>query len=110
MDKLRKIKMTQINPVLETQNLEEIGSTTKNVYESIYVIARRANQISREIKEELHSKLEDFASHTDSLEEVHENREQIEISKFYERLPHPTILATKEFLNSELECRVADEA
>jgi DNA-directed RNA polymerase subunit K/omega len=110
MDKLKKVKITQINPILETQNLEEIGSKTGNVYEAIYVIARRANQISKEIKEELHSKLEDFASHTDSLEEIHENREQIEISKFYEKLPSPTIIATKEYLNDELSFRRAEVA
>jgi DNA-directed RNA polymerase subunit K/omega len=109
MDKLKKIKMTQINPLIETQNLEEMASKSGNVYEAIYTIARRANQISREIKEELHAKLEDFASHTDNLEEIHENREQIEISKFYEKLPHPTILATKEFQSGELVTR-SDEA
>ncbi|MCW5906408.1 MAG: DNA-directed RNA polymerase subunit omega [Chitinophagales bacterium] len=109
MDKLKKIKLTQINPVLETQNLEEMGEKTGNVYRAIYVMSRRANQISKEIKEELHAKLEDFASHTDSLEEIHENREQIEISKFYEKLPHPTIIATKEFLNNELSYRQQEE-
>lgn len=109
MDKLKKIKITQISPILETQNLKEIGSKTGNAYESIYIIARRANQIGREMKEELHGKLEDFASHTDSLEEIHENREQIEISKFYEKLPHPTILATKEFLSNELSFRSEEE-
>ena len=110
MDKVKKIKMTQINPLIETQNLEEIAARTGNVYESIYAIARRANQISREIKEELHSKLEDFASHTDSLEEIHENREQIEISKFYEKLPHATILATTEYKNHELTVRTEEDA
>jgi DNA-directed RNA polymerase subunit K/omega len=110
MDKLKKVKITQINPILETQNLEEIGRKTGNLYEAIYIIARRANQISKELKEELHSKLEDFASHTDSLEEIHENREQIEISKFYEKLPSPTIIATKEFLNGELTFRKAEVA
>lgn len=109
MDKMKKVKMTQINPVLETQNLQEIGSKTGNVYESIYVVARRANQVSKEIKEELHSKLEDFASHTDSLEEIHENREQIEISRFYEKLPHPTIIATKEYMSDELSFRTQEE-
>lgn len=101
--------MTQINPLIETQNLEEMARETGNVYEAIYVISKRANQISKEIKEELHSKLEDFASHTDNLEEIHENREQIEISKFYEKLPHPTILATKEFQNHELSTRTIEE-
>ncbi len=105
MDKLKKIKMTQVNPILETQNLMEIGKKTGNVYEALYIISKRANQISRDLKEELHSKLEDFASHTDNLEEIHENREQIEISKFYEKLPHPTIIATKEFMNEELNFR-----
>jgi DNA-directed RNA polymerase subunit K/omega len=102
MDKVKRSKLTQISPVLETQNLEEIGKKSGNVYEALYVISKRANQISKEIKEELHAKLEDFASHTDSLEEIHENREQIEISKFYEKLPHATVLATKEFMNGEL--------
>lgn len=108
MDKSKKIKLTQVSPVLETQNLEEIGKKTGNVYESLYVISKRANQIGKEIKEELHSKLEDFASHTDSLDEIHENREQIEISKFYEKLPHPTILATKEYMNNELDARLPE--
>ena len=109
MDKAKKMKMTQINPLIETQNLEEMASRSGNVYEAIYTIARRANQISREIKEELHSKLEDFASHTDNLEEIHENREQIEISKFYEKLPHATILATNEYKNHELSVRSEEE-
>lgn len=109
MDKVKKIKMTQINPLIETQNLEEMASRSGNVYEAIYTISRRANQIAREIKEELHSKLEDFASHTDNLEEIHENREQIEISKFYEKLPHATILATNEYKNFELTVRNTDD-
>ena len=110
MDKLKKIKMTQVNPILETQNLMEIGKKTGNVYEALFIISKRANQISRDLKEELHSKLEDFASHTDNLEEIHENREQIEISKFYEKLPHATILATNEYKNHELTVRVEEAA
>src|ERR1700741_1823627 len=109
MDKVKKIKMTQINPLIETQNLEEMARESGNVYEAIYTIARRANQISKEIKEELHSKLEDCASHTDNLEEIHENREQIEISKCYEKLPHATILATKEYQQDELQIRAIEE-
>ena len=110
MDKVRKIKMTQINPYIETQNLEAMAAQANgNVYEAIYIMSKRANQIGKEIKEELHSKLEDFASHTDNLEEIHENREQIEISKFYEKLPHATILATKEYLNHELNIRAIEE-
>jgi hypothetical protein len=105
MDKVKKIKMTQMNPYIETQNLEAMAKQSGNVYQAIFTISKRANQISKDIKEELHSKLEDFASHTDNLEEIHENREQIEISKFYEKLPHATILATKEFQSHELQVR-----
>lgn len=101
--------MSQVSPLIETQNLEAMARKTSNVYESLAVISRRANQISTDLKSELHSKLEDFATHTDQLEEVVENREQIEISKFYERLPHPTILATKEFNDEQLAYRY-DEA
>ena len=108
MDKIKKIKMTQISPYLETSSLEAIGKKTGNLYESIYTMSRRANQISKDLKEELHSKLEEFSSHTDNLEEIHENREQIEISKFYEKLPHPTLIAVKEFMNNELESRYID--
>ncbi len=108
MDKSKRIKMTQINPFIETQNMEKLAKKTQNTYESIAVISKRANQISGDLKMELHGKLEDFASHTDTLEEIHENREQIEISKFYEKLPHPTILATKEFQEDQLNYRYND--
>ena len=104
MDKVKKIKMTQINPLIETQNLEAMAKDSGNVYEAIYTISRRANQISKEIKEELHAKLEDFASHTDNLEEIHENREQIEISRYYERLPKPTLIALQEYIESKIYC------
>ena len=93
---------------IETQNMKDIGARTGNVYESLAIIAKRANQIHADLKQELHSKLEDFASHSDSLEEIHENRKQIEISRFYERLPHPTINSTNEFLESGLESRYND--
>ncbi|MBS1593216.1 MAG: DNA-directed RNA polymerase subunit omega [Bacteroidetes bacterium] len=109
MDKSKKIKMTQISPLIETQNLEKLAKKTQNTYESIAVIAKRANQIGADLKMELHGKLEDFASHTDTLEEIHENREQIEISKFYEKLPHPTILAMKEFQDDQISYRYTDQ-
>lgn len=109
MDKSKKIKMTQISPLIETQNLEEMASHTGNVYQAIVTVSKRANQISKELKEELHSKLEDFASHTDNLEEIHENREQIEISKFYEKLPHPTLLATKEYQEGQITTRLVEQ-
>ncbi|MBP6515822.1 MAG: DNA-directed RNA polymerase subunit omega [Chitinophagales bacterium] len=108
MDKSRRIKLSQLLNTIETQNMKDIGARTGNVYESLAIISKRANQIHADLKQELHAKLEDFASHSDSLEEIHENREQIEISRFYERLPHPTIISTNEFLESGLEARYND--
>jgi DNA-directed RNA polymerase subunit K/omega len=93
---------------VEPKNLFEMKGKTGNLYESIAVIAKRANQINISIKEELHSKLEEFASHTDSLEEVHENKEQIEISRAYERMPNPSLLATQEFMEEKVYFRRND--
>jgi DNA-directed RNA polymerase subunit K/omega len=95
--------------VVETQNLIDIKNKTGNLYESITIIAKRANQINIAIKEELHNKLEEFASHTDSLEEIHENKEQIEISRAYERMPNPALLATKEFMEDKIYYRRNEE-
>jgi DNA-directed RNA polymerase subunit K/omega len=83
----------------------EIKGKTGNLYESIAVIAKRANQINIALKEELHNKLEEFATHTDSLEEIHENKEQIEISRAYERMPNPSLLATQEFMEEKVYYR-----
>jgi DNA-directed RNA polymerase subunit K/omega len=90
----------------DTRKLDNI---TGNLYESVVIIGKRSNQISGQIKEELNSKLEEFASETDNLEEVFENREQIEISKYYESLPKSTLLATEEFLNDKVYFRNPDE-
>jgi DNA-directed RNA polymerase subunit K/omega len=79
-----------------TRNLDLMIKDTGNIYETVVVVSRRANQIAVEMKQELNKKLEEFASYTDNLEEVFENREQIEISKFYERLPKPTLIALQE--------------
>ena len=92
-----------------TRDLDKLDIDTHNIYETIVIIAKRANQINRELKEELSAKLEEFASFTDNLEEVFENREQIEISKFYERLPKPNLIATEEFINNEIYYRLPDE-
>jgi DNA-directed RNA polymerase subunit K/omega len=92
-----------------TRNIHDLDKQTGNVYQSVMVIAKRANQIAEEIKEELDKKLEEFSSYTDNLEEVFENQEQIEISKFYEKLPKPTLYAIEEFLNGELEFEIPDE-
>jgi DNA-directed RNA polymerase subunit K/omega len=90
-----------------TQNIRDLDKGTSNIYESVMIIAKRANQISVEIKQELNRKLEEFAYYTDNLEEVFENREQIEISRFYERLPKPTLIALQEFLEDDIYYRVA---
>ncbi|HBL77659.1 MAG: RNA polymerase Rpb6 [Bacteroidetes bacterium GWF2_42_66] len=87
------------------RNLDELEITTGNVYESVMILAKRSNQISSEMKEELNQKLQEFASYTDNLEEVFENREQIEISKYYERLPKPTLIAYEEFLQEQIYFR-----
>ncbi|MBG0861211.1 MAG: DNA-directed RNA polymerase subunit omega [Bacteroidales bacterium] len=79
-----------------TRNVDLMTKNTGNIYETVIVVARRSNQIAVEMKQELNKKLEEFASFSDNLEEVFENREQIEISKFYERLPKPTLIALQE--------------
>jgi len=94
-----------LDPNLSAQDLSLIARKTGNVYMSLSIMAKRAKQLSNDMKEELHSKLEEFAPSTDTIEEVHENKEQIEISKFYEKLPHPTIVALHEFIKDEIEYR-----
>jgi DNA-directed RNA polymerase subunit K/omega len=88
-----------------TRDLRELDVQTGNIYESIVIMAKRANQLSNNIKEELHQKLSEFASSNDNLEEVFENREQIEISKYYEKLPKPTLVAVQEFLDGKVYYR-----
>ncbi len=91
-----------------TRNLEMMTNDTGNIYETVIIVSRRANQISVEMKQELNKKLEEFASYTDNLEEVFENREQIEISKFYERLPKPTLIALQELEEGKIFYRNPD--
>ena len=92
-----------------TRKLVDFDHETGNVYKSIIVIARRANQIASELKSELNRKLADFSSPTDTMEETFENREQIEISRYYERLPKPVIIATEEYLDDEIYFRDGKE-
>lgn len=99
----------QTSATTEVRNLGMIENKSGNIYKSLYIISRRAKQISGKVKEELHSKLEEFATHQDNLEEVFENREQIEISKYYERLPKPTLLAMDEFMKDKIYYRQQDE-
>ena len=88
-----------------TRDLEQLYAPTGNIYESVVVVSKRANQISVEMKQELNRKLEDFSSYTDNLEEVFENREQIEISRFYEKMPKATLIALQEFMDNEVYYR-----
>ena len=94
---------------ITTRDIDSIAEPTGNIYQSVAVISKRARQLSTSIREELNSKLAEFASTVDNLEEVFENREQIEISKFYERMPKPSTVATEEFLNKEIRFRVPEE-
>ncbi|MFC7525438.1 DNA-directed RNA polymerase subunit omega [Parapedobacter sp. GCM10030251] len=100
---------TQINKAVPnstvTRDLRDLDKKTDNIYESIVIISKRANQIAVDMKEELNGKLAEFATTNDNLEEVFENREQIEISKHYERLPKPSLVAVDEFLNDKVYFR-----
>jgi len=109
MSKLRRQLSANTPNIVETKNLVDIKAKTGNLYESIAIVGKRANQINIALKEELHNKLEEFASHTDSLKEIHENKEQIEISKTKKKMPNPAILATQEFMENKIYYRKNDD-
>ena len=92
-----------------TYNREVIEAPTENIYEALSIIAKRSNQINLDIRKELHEKLDEFATHNDSLEEIFENKEQIEVSKFYERLPKPQAIAIEEWLNDKIYHRDTED-
>lgn len=98
-------KRLRVNPTTTTRNLAELHNPTGNIYETVVILSKRANQISLDMKEELDRKISEFASPTDNLEEVFENREQIEIARFYEQLPKPTLIAISEFINKKIYYR-----
>lgn len=98
-----KTRVQSIDPNLKARDLHGMSRQAANIYEAISVIEKRARQLNVDIKEELHGKLEEFAVTTDTIEEIQENKEQIEISKFYEKLPNPTLIATNEYLDGNLE-------
>jgi DNA-directed RNA polymerase subunit K/omega len=100
-----KTKSQNIETNASSRDVNQIIKETQNIYESLNIVSKRANQISQAIKRELSSKLEEFSSGIDSLEEMHENKEQIEISKFYEKLPSPSLIAMHEYLGDELTYR-----
>ncbi|MGY8945314.1 MAG: DNA-directed RNA polymerase subunit omega [Flavobacteriales bacterium] len=92
-----------------TYNRNIIDAPTENIYEALSIISKRSNQINLDIRKELHEKLEEFATHNDSLEEIFENKEQIEVSKFYERLPKAHAIAVEEWLNEKIYHRNTEE-
>lgn len=98
-------KKTSAPATTITRNIDKFDQKTGNIYETVAIVSKRANQIGSEIKEELNQKLDEFASYADNLEEVFENREQIEISRFYERLPKPTLIALQEFQEDKIYYR-----
>ena len=108
-----KIDMNSNNNIIKpaianstvTRDLRDLDVKTGNIYESLVIMSKRANQISNNVKEELHQKLSEFASSNDNLEEVFENREQIEISKYYEKMPKPSLVAIQEFLDDKIYYR-----
>ena len=93
-----------------TRKLKDFDAPTGNIYETVSILSKRANQIGKDLKEELNRKIEEFATPNDNLEEIFENREQIEISKFYERLPKPTLIALQEYIEKKVYARRSDQA
>ena len=110
MSKLRRHLSSSTGNNVEPKKLSDMKQKTGNLYKSITIIAKRANQINIAVREELHNKLEEFASHTDSLEEIHENKEQIEISRAYERMPNSALLATAEFMDDKVYFRKNEDS
>ncbi len=102
-------KKTNAATTTITRDVGEFDKETDSIFKSLAIISKRSNQINAEIKLELNSKLEEFASYSDNLEEVFENREQIEISRFYERLPKPSLIALQEFLENKIYFRSPTE-
>ena len=103
------IKNTNAAQTTKTYNRDQIENETQNIYEAISIISKRADQIKGDVKKELIEKLEEFATYNDSLEEIFENKEQIEVSKFYERLPKPHAIAIQEWLDKKVYHRDSNE-
>ena len=103
------LKKTDAPVTTVTYNRNQVDEPTENIYEAISVIAKRAEQINTDIRRELIDKLEEFATYNDSLEEIFENKEQIEVSKFYEKLPKPHALAVKEWLDGKIYHRNTED-
>lgn len=110
MDILKKYQKLEAPASIVTRDIDKLEGQCDNVYEAISIISKRSNQVGTILKQELDQKLQEFASVTDSLEEIFENREQIEISKMYERMPKPSALAMEEFINGKVYFRRPEEA
>lgn len=106
---MRDLRKSEAPVSSVTYNRNEVDAPTENIYEAISIIAKRAIQINSEVKKELIEKLEEFATYTDSLEEIFENKEQIEVSKFYEKLPKPHAIAIQEWLDDKIYYRNTEE-
>lgn len=98
-------KKTNAELTTVTRDIRKFDAVTGNIYEAVSIMSKRANQISSEMKEELSAKLQEFSSNSDNLEEIFENREQIEVSKFYEKLPKPSLISVQEFLEDKIYFR-----
>jgi len=106
---MKKYRESRAALTSKTYDRNEMEGNVENIYEALSIIAKRSTQINLDIKKELHEKLEEFATHNDSLEEIFENKEQIEVSRFYERLPKPHAIAIEEWLNKNIYHRQTDE-
>lgn len=104
-----KNQVQNIDPNARARDIKKFIKDTDNIYEALAVISSRAKQLAVDIKQELHSKLDEFAVTSETIEEIQENKEQIEISKFYEKLPNPTLIATEEFLSGKLDFRKREQ-
>ena len=104
-----KTKVQGVDPNIQARNIGAIIKPTNNIYESLSIITRRSKQLSIDLKYELNQKLQEFTINSDTIEEVQENKEQIEISKFYERLPNPSVIALEEFLKGEIHYRYGSQ-
>lgn len=103
-----KTKAQGLDPNVKARNVTELVKPTNNIYESVSIITKRSRQLATDLKHELNNKLEEFAVTSEAIEEITENKEQIEISKFYEKLPSPTIIALDEFFKGEIHWHYTD--
>jgi DNA-directed RNA polymerase subunit K/omega len=104
-----KTRAQGIDPNVRARDVVELVKDTNNIYETLAIVTKRARQLAVDIKHELNAKLDEFASTTDTIEEIHENKEQIEISKFYERLPNPVVIALDEYQTGKIHHRYNKE-